>query len=211
MEVSQATIQTIYTLRLTPIIQNVFKKKNWTVGKKDFQRILSLTFENFSKFQPDTFIGLTDEDLIYELYNQFESGPLADFLFSIEGLQVRRSNYDIRHKETLRLFLREYFELFFPDLAAKMNFNSVMFMDKELIALFGGEHRITDALILIEIIVNDESKWIMIHWEQQSNKQSLFEERMFHCFCGIYFQYRKLVFPIAMFTDTAKWEKPIPD
>ncbi|KPA12693.1 hypothetical protein MHK_007104, partial [Candidatus Magnetomorum sp. HK-1] len=149
MEVSQATIQTIYTLRLTPIIQNVFKKKNWTVGKKDFQRILSLTFENFSKFQPDTFIGLTDEDLIYELYNQFESGPLADFLFSIECLQVRRSNYDIRHKETLRLFLREYFELF--------------------------------------------------------------EERMFHCFCGIYFQYRKLVFPIAMFTDTAKWEKPIPD
>ncbi|KPA19627.1 hypothetical protein MHK_000153, partial [Candidatus Magnetomorum sp. HK-1] len=101
------TLHSIYTLRLTPIIQNVFKKKNWTVGKKDFQRILSLTFENFSKFQPDTFIGLTDEDLIYELYNQFESGPLADFLFSIECLQVRRSNYDIRHKETLRLFLRE--------------------------------------------------------------------------------------------------------
>jgi hypothetical protein len=38
-----------------------------------------------------------------------------------------------------------------------------------------------------------------------------FEERMFHYFCGIYFRHRKLVFPIAMFTDPAKWRKPVRD
>jgi predicted transposase/invertase (TIGR01784 family) len=30
---------------------------------------------------------------------------------------------------------------------------------------------------------------------------------MFHYFCGIYFRYRKVVLPIAMFTDPAKWKK----
>ena len=31
---------------------------------------------------------------------------------------------DVRHKDTLRLFLQEYFELFFPRLAPDMNFKS---------------------------------------------------------------------------------------
>ncbi|QTA81504.1 Uncharacterized protein dnl_38410 [Desulfonema limicola] len=30
------------------------------------------------------------------------------------------NKFDIRHKETLTLFLREYFELFFPDLAHEL-------------------------------------------------------------------------------------------
>jgi len=210
MKISESTAQSIYVLRLTPIIKKIIKKKKWKIKEDNFQVILRLTVEKFYKFKPDDFIGLTDEDILYEIYRLFESGPLADYLFSLDGLLSKRSNYDIRHKETLRLFLKEYFELFFPEMATTMNFDSVIFMDKELIALFGGEHRITDALILIEITVKNESKWIMIHWEQQSNREPLFEERMFHCFCGIYFQYRKLIFPIAMFTDTAKWEKPIP-
>jgi len=32
---------------------------------------------------------------------------------------------------------------------------------------------------------------------------------MFHYFCGIYFKFRKPVFPIAMFTDPGKWKKPV--
>ncbi len=136
------------------------------------------------------------------------------------------SKYDVRHKETLRLFLREYFELFFPDLAAKMKFETAHFLDKELIAIF--EHpltagksegsaletstdmgRITDALVLVEVELAGQKEWILIYWEQQSTKKADYEKRMFHCFCGIYFKYRKLVFPIAMFTDEAVWRKPV--
>jgi len=131
----------------------------------------------------------------------------------------KRGKYDIRHKETLTLFLREYFELFFPDLVEKIRFRTARFLDKELIELFGKsqgrgngkneEHKITDALILVSVLMNNKWEWVLIHWEQQGQKTKGFEERMFHYFCGIYFRYRKLVFPIAMFTDPAKWRKPV--
>ena len=123
----------------------------------------------------------------------------------------------MRHKETLTLFLREYFELFFPDLAKIMQFETAVFLDKELIALLFGEdgkppddhYEITDALILIQIHLDGKPEWILIHWEQQSEREKDFEKRMFHYFCGIYFKHEKLVFPIAMFTDSAKWRKPV--
>jgi len=122
------------------------------------------------------------------------------------------SRFDIRHKETLTLFLREYFELFFPDLAEKLRFGTAVFLDKELTALFGEseeQHKITDALILIQMIVDGQEERILIHWEQESKKKKGFGERMFHYFCGIYFRYRCPVFPIAMFTDPVKWKKPV--
>jgi len=104
-----------------------------------------------------------------------------------------------------------------------MRFDTAIFLDKELIALMseasgdgeaetdGDHYGITDALVLIQIDLNGKPEWILIHWEQQSEKEKDFEERMFHYFCGIYFRHRKLVFPIAMFTDSAKWRKPVRD
>ncbi|QTA93346.1 hypothetical protein [Desulfonema magnum] len=131
------------------------------------------------------------------------------------------NKFDIRHKETLTLFLKEYFELFFPDLAKIMQFETAIFLDKELIALLAGEsedekteedhYEITDALILLQIHLNGKPEWILIHWEQQSGRETDFEKRMFHYFCGIYFRHEKLIFPIAMFTDPAKWRKPVKD
>lgn len=131
-----------------------------------------------------------------------------------------QSKFDIRHKETLTLFLREYFELFFPDIAGKIKFETATFLDKELIALFGetektdgkeDEHRITDALILAEAETSDrkEPELIMIHWEQESQRKKTYDERMFHYFCGIYFKFQLPVFPIVMFTDPHKPRKPL--
>lgn len=132
------------------------------------------------------------------------------------------NKYDIRHKEILRLFLPQYFKLFFPLLAIKINFDRVFFLDTELLAIvrhdldvkkpgYSSEDvkKMTDALILVEVEIGNKMEWIMIHWEQQSSKQKDFEERMFSYFCGIYFKYRKLIFPIAMFTDKAVWRKPV--
>jgi len=135
----------------------------------------------------------------------------------------KNNKFDIRHKETLTLFLREYFELFFPDLAGRIQFESAQFLDKELIALFDNldkpdkeisdkdQNKITDALILLKIMIDGVYQWILIHWEQQGQKRKAFEQRMFHYFCGIYFKFKMLVFPIAMFTDSAKWRKPVKD
>ncbi len=130
------------------------------------------------------------------------------------------NRFDIRHKETLTLFLREYFQLFFSDLVDKIDFEAARFLDKELNALFeeAGEkqpekdrRRITDALILIDVLGAMEEEQILIHWEHQGEKPKRFQNRMFHCFCGIFFKFRKPIFPIAMFTDPAKWRKPVED
>ena len=73
---------------------------------------------------------------------------------------------DLRHKETIRLFLREYFELFFPDLARHMNFQSAQFLDKELISVFKSvgrdvENR-ADMLILIEIKIDGQASHVVL-------------------------------------------------
>ncbi len=59
--------------------------------------------------------------------------------------------------------------------------------------------------------MNGKAEQIIIHWEQQSEKEDDFEKRMFHCFCGIFFKFRKPVFPIAIFTDSAEWRIPVKD
>mgnify|MGYP001768013620 CR=1 FL=1 len=95
----------------------------------------------------------------------------------------RRSRFDIRHKEALTLFLKEYFELFFPDLAKIIRFETAEFLDKELIALFEEagkkekteQQRITDALILVQIIIRGKRERILIHWEQQGKKKKNFD------------------------------------
>jgi len=211
MNISLATRQQIFSLRLKPLVQKKFKKIAYRLTNESFQKILELIVEQFIHLKLDDFMILTDDSLLYQIFQLFESGPVAEYLSTIDLEEVKRSNFDIRHKETLRLCIKEYFELFLPDLACKMNFDTIQFLDKELIALFGGEHRITDALILVTVRIDNDERTILIHWEQQSNRKKLFEEGMFHSFCGIYFQYRKLVFPIAMFTDHAIWEKPVKD
>lgn len=129
-------------------------------------------------------------------------------------------HFDIRHKETLKLFLKEYFQLFFPDLADKIKFGTARFLDKELNALFEeagangiqkDRQRIVDALILVKVHSEMKEDHILIHWEHQNVKPPKFPHRMFHCFCGVFFKFRKPVFPIAMFTDPVKWRKPLAD
>jgi hypothetical protein len=128
------------------------------------------------------------------------------------------NRFDIRHKETLMLFLREYFQLFFPDLADKINFETARFLDKELNALFeeAGDkrlqkdrQRIADALILVEVVADMAEEQILIYWEHQGAKPQRIQNRVFHCFCGVFFKFKKPVFPIVMFTDPVKWRKPV--
>lgn len=127
------------------------------------------------------------------------------------------SKYDIRHKEILRIFLPYYFKLFFPELAPRMRFETAEFLDKELLAIqeynldstSKDVQKVTDALILIEIELDEGKECILIHWEQESKKKKQCEERFFRYFCGIYFKLGRLVFPIVMFTDNAEWRKPI--
>jgi hypothetical protein len=105
----------------------------------------------------------------------------------------------------------------FPHLVDKIDFETARFLDKELNALFEeagtkqprkDRQRIADALILIDVVIEGKAEQILIYWEHRGYKPKKINERVFHCFCGIYFKFRKPVFPIVMFTDPTKWRKP---
>ena len=127
------------------------------------------------------------------------------------------SKFDVRHKETIRLFLKEFFELFYPDICPLINFETVQFLDKELISLFEDREELpgqdrktrTDMLILLSAKIDGLEEKILIHWEGQGEKEADFAERMFYYFCGGYYKYRKKIFPIALFTDDAEWRQRI--
>ncbi|KPA14813.1 hypothetical protein MHK_004980 [Candidatus Magnetomorum sp. HK-1] len=203
-------VNTVFQLRINPIITRVIKKKQFDAKLIKIPDLIE-KYVNLTESSIDELISMTDNELLKKI-NAFLMSELSSKKQKIK----KRNNFDVRHKETLRLFLKEYFELFFPELAEKMHFETAKFLDKELIALFEDHaekdvNTLTDALILIEITINNKREWILIHWEAQGDKEEIFDERMFHYFCGLYYKYRKLVFPIAMFTDPVKWIKPVSD
>ena len=201
--------------RILPILNRVLKRNKITLHDKLHEQLTQFILSNLPS---DTIIDESDRNLFFSISQLIQTDAAIEIMGKPDGLlkSKKRSNFDIRHKETIRLFLREYFELFFPTLAEKRNFDSAQFLDKELIALFGDselidQHKIADSLIMIEINLDQLKEYLMIHWEVQGTKQKIFDERMFHIFCGIYYQFRRKVFPIAMFIDPHQWRKLVPD
>ena len=127
------------------------------------------------------------------------------------------SRFDLRHKDTIQLFIREFFELFFPKIAPYINFESVQFLDKEFYALFensegDGDKDVqsrSDMLMMFEAKINGQKEIVLVHWEQQGEKEADFAKRMFGYFCGGYYKYKKIIFPIALFTDKFNWNARI--
>ncbi|KPA19156.1 hypothetical protein MHK_000640 [Candidatus Magnetomorum sp. HK-1] len=68
----------------------------------------------------------SDKMLYYQIAQVLEKEPAISILNvnSEQKFVKKRSKFDIRHKETIRLFLREYFELFFPELARTLQIQS---------------------------------------------------------------------------------------
>ena len=203
-------VSDMYRLRINPIVEQLIKSSKIDLNEHEKKGVIDLMLPEMLKTSAPEFMAFSNKALLHKLGDLMSSERFADLLSSAQIiLKQERSNYDIRHKETLRLFLREYFQLFMPDLAKRMVFDTAQFLDKELIALFGGQHRFTDALILIQIVIDNEPEYVLLFWEQQGKKEAEFVERMFHGFCGLYFQYRRLILSIAMFTDMANWTKPV--
>jgi len=238
-EIEMISIADMHKRRIQPILNRILKKQKILLSSEINDSIVQHILDGLSSttimdesdqkllFQ---ILQIMETQPVNRLLNDVTSHS-----------HFKRINYDLRHKEIIRHFLPGFFGLFFPDLAPKLKFESAHFLDKELIALFGDltqdeQLKIADTLILIEMILdkdtqnleqekhtkinrNDTKKaeekenhqWIMIHWEVQGYRQLNFNERMFHIFCGIYYQYRKRILPIAMFIDPHKWRKPLRD
>jgi Skp family chaperone for outer membrane proteins len=200
-----------YYLRILPAIDRLIKHEELSLEKQDEKALKTFCLKEMEQMPFKEIMKLSDANLTKHLKYLFLQPKALKILSTVNNKWMKPNNFDIRHKETIRLHLKEYFELFFPDLAKRMDFDTAEFKDKELIALFGDQDQFkyTDALILIKIKLDDGEDWILIHWEHMGYKPSVFEERMLHYFSGIYFQYRKIILPIVMFTDPAKWRKPV--
>ena len=113
-------------------------------------------------------LSAREKHLIYRLAEILES-PEASQIWSKTTkpiIQLKASKYDIRHKETLRLCLKEYFQRWLPWLVPYIKFETAEFKDKELISIFEDEdtHRIADALIVVEMTICQTNECIMIYY-----------------------------------------------
>jgi hypothetical protein len=203
------SITDMYKLRVNPILDRYLKSKKVELLQADKERLLDYCLPNF---QFDKLMEQTDASILQTLKYLMTTEQAQGILANVKELfVVKASKFDIQHKEALRLFIKEYFELFLPKLAKLMLFETAEFKDKELISIIGDDeqHRHLDALIMIQIMIEGTPKWVLIHWEQQSKRQTNFAQRMLHYFAGIYFHFKEIVFPIAMFTDEHVWRIPI--
>jgi hypothetical protein len=112
-------------------------------------------------------------------------------------------DHDRLFKELLTTFFVEFIELFFPKLAAVMERDSIVFLDKEVfISLFDG--REYEADIVARVRFADSEAFFLIHIENQSTPEADFGRRMLRYFTGFFEKYDLPVYPIVVFS----YDKP---
>src|SRR5215212_1871416 len=87
--------------------------------------------------------------------------------------------YDRRFKEFLQRFLPNFLTLFFPEQAARLDFSTLVFLDKELIVNLPGQVlRITDIVAEVDAL-DGQKETIIVHIEVESRDKQTLPERMY--------------------------------
>src|SRR4051812_40936414 len=87
-------------------------------------------------------------------------------------------SHDQLFKELLQAFFREFMELFFPNVAARLDFSRVTFLDKEMFTdLPRGDQREAD-LVAQVYTLEGQPEIILTHIEVEARRRSSFPERM---------------------------------
>src|SRR5579862_3079888 len=86
--------------------------------------------------------------------------------------------HDQLFKDLLQAFFREFMELFFPEVAARLDFSEVTFLMQEVFTdIPEGERRTLD-LIAQVMTLEGEAELILVHLEVQAERRSVFPMRM---------------------------------
>ena len=108
-------------------------------------------------------------------------------------------NHDALFKELLRAFFREFMELFFPDVAVRLDFARTTFLDKETFTdLAGGEQREADLAAQVYSL-DGQPDIILVHIEVEARRRATFPARMFDYFTLLRWRLKLPVFPIAIY------------
>ena len=107
--------------------------------------------------------------------------------------------FDQLFKELLHTFFREFIELFYPDVAARLDFDRVTFLDKELFTdLHEGSQREPDVIARVYTI-EGEPELILMHVEVQANREREFSYRMYEYYIMLWLRYKIPIFPVALY------------
>ncbi len=111
-------------------------------------------------------------------------------------------DHDRLFKELLTTFFLEFIDLFFPDLTAYLEPDSLTFLDKELFTdVTSGEQYEADLVAKVQF--RTQESFFLIHVENQANYQSDFSQRMFRYFARLYEKFALSIYPIAIFSYNA--------
>ncbi len=102
-------------------------------------------------------------------------------------------------KQFLQTFLPEFMEGFYPDVAARLDFSAVQWLDKESFPdPPGGEVRIAD--LVAQVRTKDgEPEIVLLHIEPQRTRRKNFAERMFEYWFLLRRRHKAAVFPVALY------------
>lgn len=102
-------------------------------------------------------------------------------------------------KDVLRTFLREFLELFYPDVAARLSFRSLTFLDKEVFTDFpSGRKREADLVARVKTR-DGKRELVLVHLEVQVAREPRFEARMFQYYALLWVKYRLPIFPVVVY------------
>ncbi|MDZ8031065.1 DUF4351 domain-containing protein [Nostoc sp. DedSLP04] len=108
-------------------------------------------------------------------------------------------DHDRLFKELLTTFFWEFIELFFPEITAYLERDTISFIDKEVFTdVTAGEKYETD--LVIKARFREQESFFLIHLEHQAYYQEAFDLRMYRYFARLYEKYALPVYPIALFS-----------
>jgi len=108
-------------------------------------------------------------------------------------------DHDRLFKELLSTFFVEFLDLFFPQLSAEFERDSLVFLDKETCTdVTSGERHEAD--LVAQARLRGQPSGFLIHLEHQAQPQAAFGRRMFRYFARFHEKYALPVYPIVVFS-----------
>ena len=107
--------------------------------------------------------------------------------------------HDQLFKEVLRLFFREFMELFFPEVAARLNFATAHFLEQEVFTDFpDGETRRADTIVQVDT-TDGKPEIVLFHIEVENWRRGEIRYRMWEYYALIHLRKKQPVYPIVIF------------
>ncbi len=108
-------------------------------------------------------------------------------------------DHDRLFKELISTFFLEFLDLFFPDMQAYLDPESITFLDKEVFTdVTVGDRYETD--LLAQVQFQNQTSFFLVHIENQATTQANFAKRMFRYFARLHEKYDQPVYPIVVFS-----------